>query len=132
MVSFDTADTADRGAGLNVLTLTGTYARFLPNQAIFAPPIVHSIGLSEPDTGRSDVSFTTLDFYYVPKLSDPSDMTIDPSVNINWQNNTSFVVLAVTFDRGIDLGLPGTRLCSSSRRQPSAARDHSPGALRWV
>jgi hypothetical protein len=49
---------------------------------------------------RADVNTTTFDFYYVPKLADPRNLiTVDPAVNLDWENDKEFLSLAVTYGR---------------------------------
>lgn len=96
---FDTAARPELGTGQNVLKGTLIYAKFLKGGSIFAPAVVQSNSLWGEDD-RADVNLTTFDFYYVPKLSDPRNLiTYDPSLNFDWENNTEFAGLAVTFGR---------------------------------
>jgi len=105
---FDTADAPDRGAGVDVLKLSGVYAIFLGNGAIFAPSLQHSMSMGDPDSGRSKVSLTTLDLYYVPRLANPQAyMTLDPAINYDWETDKLFGALAVTYGRSVDLGIAG-------------------------
>ena len=98
---FDTAARPELGTGQNVLKATVIRARFLEGGAIFAPALVHSESLWGQDD-RADVRSTTLDLYYVPKLSDPRNLiTYDPSINVDWENDKEFLGLAVTFGRVI-------------------------------
>ena len=102
----NTADRPELGTGRHVFKGTFIYARFLP-QGIFAPALVHSVDLGG-DTGRADVSITTMDFYYVPKLKDPRNfVTIDPSLNFDWENNAEFASLAVTAGRTVGQAFGG-------------------------
>ncbi|UNK58392.1 hypothetical protein MNQ95_04655 [Pseudoxanthomonas daejeonensis] len=79
---------------------TFIYARFLP-RGIFAPALVHSFDLGG-DWQRAEVDITTFDFYYVPKLADPDwFVTVDPSLNFDWENDRRFIGLAVTFGRSV-------------------------------
>jgi hypothetical protein len=106
---FDTADAADHGSGSNVLRPGITYARFLPNGAIFAPTLQHAFTVGETDPGRTDVNLTVLDLYYVPKLNDPMNyMTIDPALTYDWEREQLSPTLAVTLGRVIPMGLPGS------------------------
>jgi hypothetical protein len=105
---FDTADAPDRGVGVDVLKLSGVYAIFLKNGAIFAPSVVHSESFGDPDPGRSDISLTTIDLYYVPRLANPKAyMTLDPAIIYNWENDQVSGALAVTYGQSVDLGIPG-------------------------
>ncbi len=98
---FDTASRPELGTGQNVLKSTFIYAKFLEGGAIFAPAVVQSNSLWGDDD-RADVNFTTFDFYYVPKLKDPRNLiTVDPSLNFDWENDKQFAGLAVTFGRVI-------------------------------
>ncbi|KAF1719234.1 hypothetical protein [Pseudoxanthomonas wuyuanensis] len=92
---LDSASRDELGTGRNVLKGTFIYARFLP-QGIFAPALVHSVDIGGDDR-RADVSVTTFDFYYVPKISSPRTfMTIDPALNFDWEKDAQFSSLAVT------------------------------------
>jgi hypothetical protein len=78
------------------------YAMFLKGGHIFAPAIVQFISIGG-DSSRPPVNLTTLDFYIVPRLANKKlFMTIDPAVNIDWQNDRQFGALAVTL--GYKLG----------------------------
>ena len=104
---FDTADRAELGTGQNVFKGTLIYAKFLKGGNIFAPAIVQSNSVWG-DNRRADVNFTTFDFYYVPKLSDPKNLiTYDPALNFDWENNKEFASLAITFGRVIGPQLGG-------------------------
>lgn len=93
---FDTADKVEHGTGKNVFEGTMITAFFLKNGAIFAPSVVQSNSVSGA-AERASVNTTTVDFYYVPKLANHRlFMTIDPSLNSNWETNAEFVELAVT------------------------------------
>lgn len=92
---LDSASRDELGTGRNVLKGTFIYARFLP-KGIFAPALVHSVDFGGDDR-RADVSVTTFDFYYVPKLSNPrAFMTFDPALNFDWEKDAQFSSLAVT------------------------------------
>lgn len=105
---FDTADSPDRGAGVDLLKLSGVYAFFLKSKAIFAPSVVHSVSIGNPLPGRSDVNVTTIDFYYVPKLRNPKAyMTVDPAIVYNWESDEILGGLSVTFGQSVDLGIAG-------------------------
>jgi hypothetical protein len=96
---FDTAERPELGTGQNVFKGTLIYAKFLEGGSIFAPAIVQSNSLWGDDD-RADVSFTTFDFYYVPKLSNARNLiTYDPALNFDWENNKDFASLAITFGR---------------------------------
>lgn len=102
----DTASRDELGAGRTVFKGTLIYARFL-DSGIFAPAIMQSQSLGNDDA-RADVSSTTFDFYYVPKLSDPKNfMTIDPALSYDWENDQQFASLAVTFGRMLGPALGG-------------------------
>ncbi len=117
-VVLDTADRADRGAGVDQFKLGVTYARFLEGGAIFAPALIHTESLGSVDAGRADISSTVIDFYYVPKLADSKTfVTFDPSIKMNWETDTLSSALAVTIGRTIETGLPGS---SSLFIKPSA------------
>lgn len=100
-MTFDTATRPELGGNQNVLK--GTYIRafFLKDGAIFAPALVHSVGLwGMGDAPR--VNLTTTDFYYVPKMADPRNLvTFDPNINYNWYNHDLFASLAVTLGRNL-------------------------------
>jgi hypothetical protein len=109
---FDTASRDELGSGQNVLKGTFVYAKFLEGGAIFAPTIVQSNSLWGDDD-RADVNLTTLDFYYVPKLKDPRNLiTLDPSLNFDWENDKQFAGLAVTFGRVIGPAFGGNGIIS--------------------
>ena len=94
----NTAARPDLGSGQTSAKLSGFYARFLENGDIFAPAVVQQITLGDPDRGRSRIDTTTLDFYYVPKLSDPRFfMTFDPAVVFDWQRDATYGSLTTTF-----------------------------------
>jgi hypothetical protein len=115
---FDTADKPEHGFGSNVLRPGITYARFLPGGSLFAPTLQHAFTVGDTDSGRTDVSITVADFYYVPKLRDPRNyMTIDPALTYDWNREQLSPSLAVTLGRVISTGLPGT---SSVFVKPSA------------
>ena len=96
---FDTADGTGRGTGQNVLKTGLVYARFLKDGHIFAPAVVHSLSLWG-ENGRADVNSTTIDFYFVPRLSNRNYyMTIDPAVVFNWEGDKQYGALAVTMGR---------------------------------
>lgn len=98
---FDMAEDPQSGTGRNVFKGTLIRAYFLPSKSIFAPALVHSADLGG-DAGRSEVNSTTMDFYYVPKLSDPRNLlTWDPYVTVDWERNDTYAGLAVTYGRGV-------------------------------
>ena len=102
----NSADRPELGTGRDVLKGTFIYARFLP-QGIFAPALVHSLDLGG-DHGRADVNMTTIDFYFVPKLKDPHYfVTVDPSLNFDWENDAQFASLAVTAGRTVGQAFGG-------------------------
>lgn len=95
------ADTADRpglGNGQDVLELSAFYASFQENGGIFAPAWVQTIGLEGTGSTGSKINRTTIDFYYVPKLSNPKYfMTLDPALVYDWETEKGFASLQVTF-----------------------------------
>jgi len=94
---FDSAHRPELGAGRDVFKGTFIYARFLPGGAIFAPAIVHSASVAG-NSSRARVSTTTVDFYYVPKLSNPKMLiTLDPSINKDWAKDEEYLSLSVTW-----------------------------------
>lgn len=98
---FDTAVRDELGTGKNVLKGTLLRAWFLDDGGIFAPALVHNASLWG-DEGRVQVSTTTVDLYYVPKLADKRNfVTFDPSINTDWVRDTEFLGLAVTLGRSI-------------------------------
>lgn len=98
--SFDTAARNDLGAGQSSVKLSGFYARFLDGGAIFAPALVQQVTVGATGPGRSRINSTTLDFYYVPKFSDPRlFMTYDPAVTRDWEKDATYASLAVTLGR---------------------------------
>lgn len=106
-MTFDTASRPELGAGKDVFKGTFIYARFLPG-GIFAPALVHSLDVGG-DRQRADVSITTVDLYYVPKLTDPrSFVTLDPALNFDWENDARFGSLAVTAGRAVGKAFGGT------------------------
>jgi hypothetical protein len=83
-MTFDTANETERAAGKNVFRGTAAYVKFLPGGIIFAPTLNQSNSIWG-DRDRRDVNMTVLDFYIVPKLSDPKTfVTFDPAINSNW------------------------------------------------
>jgi len=111
-VVFDTAARPELGTGKNVFKGTFIYAKFLKSRAIFAPAIVHSVSVSGDDE-RADVNATTIDFYYVPKLKNPSYLiTFDPSINVDWQGEKEFIGLAVTAGRVLGPAFGGNAVLS--------------------
>lgn len=104
---FNSASRFELGSGQTVVKATGIYARFLKNGDIFAPALVHSLGFGRDDL-RSRVNSTTLDLYYVPKLSDPRTfVTIDPALTHDWSGDATYGALAVTVGRGLGQALGG-------------------------
>jgi len=100
-VAFDTADRLELGNGKMVVEGAFVYANFLKGGHIFAPALVHKISVAGSDR-RADVSLTTIDLYYVPRLKNPKMfMTIDPALNHDWVNDATFGALAVTFGRSV-------------------------------
>ena len=95
------ADTADRpglGNGQDVLELSAFYAMFHKNGGIFAPAWVQTVGLEGNGSTGSKINRTTIDFYYVPKLSNPKYfMTLDPALVYDWETEKGFASLQVTF-----------------------------------
>ncbi|MFM8533587.1 MAG: hypothetical protein ACKOEC_08350 [Acidimicrobiia bacterium] len=126
-VSLDTARRPELGAGKNVFKGTLVYALFLPGGAIFAPAVVQSNSFSGKSS-RATINSSTFDFYYVPKFRDPRNlMTLDPALNIDWENDTRFVSLAVTIGRAIGPAMGGNGVLSV---KPSLfAGDDKPG--KW-
>jgi hypothetical protein len=122
---FDTASRDELGTGKNVLKGTLIKAWFLKDGAIFAPALVHSESLWGDDR-RRDVRATTVDFYYVPKLKDSRNLiTIDPSINQDWENDRTFLGLAVTYGRVLGPAFGGTGIVTV---KPSVfAGDGRPG-----
>ena len=122
---LDTASRDELGTGKNVLKGTLIKAWFLENGAIFAPALVHSESLWGDDD-RRDVRSTTVDFYYVPKLKDSRNLlTFDPSINQDWENDRTFLGLAVTYGRVVGPAFGGTGIVTI---KPSVfAGDGRPG-----
>jgi hypothetical protein len=107
---FDTAARPELGTGKNVLKGTLVYVRFLADGAIFAPAWVQSLSVSG-QSDRSKVNTTTMDFYYVPKLSDPSNvLAFDPAINHDWESKKSFASLAVTAGRLVGKAFGGNAI----------------------
>jgi len=107
---FDTAARPELGTGHTVFK--GTYVRafFLNGGHIFAPAAVHEVSLGGKKD-RSDVSRTTFDFYYVPKLADPHNLvTFDPSLVFDWESDKKYGALAVTFGRVIGKAFGGNSI----------------------
>lgn len=99
---FDTAGRPELGTGKYVVKPTLIYARFRKNGDIFAPAIVQSLSFAGRSR-RADVNATTVDFYYVPRLSNPRlYMTYDPALNYDWEQGSFYGALAVTV--GLKLG----------------------------
>jgi hypothetical protein len=104
---FNTADRPELGSGVNVFKGTFIYAKFLDNGAILAPSLVQSVSISS-SADRPDLNATTFDFYYVPKLANPKNLiTFDPNIVFDWENDTQFAGLAVTFGRVLGPQLGG-------------------------
>lgn len=103
---FDTASRDELGAGKHVFKGTFIYARFLP-KGIFAPALVHSVDVGG-SSQRPDVSITTIDLYYVPKLADPRNfVTLDPALNFDWERGAQFGSVAITAGRAIGKAFGG-------------------------
>jgi hypothetical protein len=99
---LNTAARPELGSGKNVLKPSFIYAKFLKNGSIIAPSLVHNVSLWG-DKGRPSVNLTTFDLYFVPRLKNPRMyMTIDPAMNIDWENKKEYPALAVTL--GYKLG----------------------------
>ena len=50
-----------------------------------------------------------MDFYYVPKLKDSRNLlTFDPSINQDWENDKTYLGLAVTYGRVLGPAFGGT------------------------
>jgi hypothetical protein len=78
------------------------FAIFMKGGHILAPAVLHTTSFGG-DAGLPPVNLTTLDFYFVPRLSNEKlFMTVDPALNFNWENNRDFAALAVTL--GYKLG----------------------------
>lgn len=98
-IVFDTAHRHELGSGKNVFKGSFIKAWFLSDGAIFAPALVHEESFSGRH-GRADVSRTTMDFYYVPKMADPKNLvTFDPNFVRDWESKQVFGGLAVTLGR---------------------------------
>ncbi len=94
---FDTASN-DAGYGQMALETSLFYAMFLDNGSIFAPAWVQTFGLEGGNSAGNKLNTTTLDFYYVPKLSNPKlFMTFDPAIVHDWERDETFGSLQVTF-----------------------------------
>lgn len=105
-IVFDTASRDELGTGKHVFKGTFIYARFLP-KGIFAPALVHSVDVGG-DSQRADVNMTTIDLYYVPKLTDSRNfMTLDPALNFDWENNAEFGSIAITVGRVVGKAFGG-------------------------
>ena len=101
-ILFNTASRPELGTGKTVIKPGITYAVFLKGGHIFAPTLVQSLSIAGNEK-RSDISSSTIDFYFVPKLANPKlYMTVDPAVTFDWKNNKTFVVTALTL--GYKLG----------------------------
>ncbi len=99
---LDTAERPELGTGKYVVKPTLIYAKFLKGGAIFAPAVLQSVSVAG-QSRRASVNTTTIDFYYVPKLSNPRlYMTYDPAVNYDWEQDQFYAALAVTL--GLKLG----------------------------
>lgn len=94
---LDTAARDDLGYGQYAMEVTGFYAWFLDNGAIFAPAWVQTFGLEGGNDAGGDLNITTVDFYYVPKLANPNFyLTFDPAVIRDWENDITFGSLQIT------------------------------------
>jgi hypothetical protein len=101
-IVFNTASRPELGTGKTVIKPGITYAVFLKGGHIFAPAFVQSLSIAGDDS-RTDISSSTIDFYFVPKLANPKlYMTLDPAVTIDWKNDKTFLVTALTL--GYKLG----------------------------
>jgi hypothetical protein len=78
------------------------FAIFMKGGHIFAPAVLHTTSFGG-DAGLPPVNLTTLDFYFVPRLSNKKlFLTVDPALNFNWETSRDFAALAVTL--GYKLG----------------------------
>jgi hypothetical protein len=101
-IVFNTASRPELGTGKTVIKPGITYAFFLKGGHIFAPAFVQSLSIAGDDN-RADISSSTIDFYFVPKLANPKlFMTLDPAITHDWENDKTFVVTALTL--GFKLG----------------------------
>lgn len=106
-VAFDTADRLELGTGKTVFKGSFIYAKFLKGGHIFAPSLVHNVSVAGSYL-RSNVNLTTIDLYYVPRLSNPKlFMTIDPALNYDWVSDSAFGSLSVTLGRSVGSMLGG-------------------------
>ncbi len=107
---LDTAERRELGTGKNVFKGTFIKAWFLSDGAIFAPALVHEASLSGQHR-RADVSRTTMDFYYVPKMADRRNLiTFDPNIVRDWENKRTYGALSVTFGRVIGKAFGGNQI----------------------
>jgi hypothetical protein len=93
---FNTSSRPELGTGKTVFKPSLIYAFFLNGGHIFAPALVHSVSIAG-DENRNNISATTIDFYFVPKLANPKVfMTLDPAITQDWHNDKFFFITAVT------------------------------------
>jgi hypothetical protein len=105
-----TAARPELGTGKDVLKGTFIVARFLDGGSIFAPALVQANSIGGR-ADRPDVKATTIDLYYVPKLSDPRNLlTFDPSLNFDWETSKRFAGLAITYGRIIGKAFGGNAI----------------------
>lgn len=101
-IVFDTASRPELGTGKTVIKPGITTAFFLKGGHIFAPAFVQSLSIAGDDN-RTDINSSTVDFYFVPKLANPKlYMTLDPALTVDWKNDKTFLVTALTL--GYKLG----------------------------
>lgn len=94
---MDTASRPELGTGKTTVAPGFIYAFFLKGGHIFAPSFSHAFTLGG-DSRRADVSTTTMDFYFVPKLKNPKlYITVDPTLILDWERKTQPINLATTF-----------------------------------
>ncbi|WP_431299434.1 hypothetical protein [Tabrizicola sp. BL-A-41-H6] len=96
-------DAADPGLGFgqNVLKLQVISVHFLENGAMLAPTFLQAVGLGNDDDDPK-LNTSTIDVYYVPKLSDPKTLlTFDPNVTYDWETEMKYGSLAVTIGRAL-------------------------------
>lgn len=107
---FDSADRAELGSGKNVFKGTFIKALFLHDGSIFAPALVHEQSFSGQHQ-RPNVSRTTMDLYYVPKMADPRNLvTFDPNIVRDWETKQTYGGLAVTVGRVVGKAFGGNQV----------------------
>lgn len=93
---------------------------------------------------RAEINSTVFDFYFVPKLADPSNfITIDPALSFDWESEREFSSLAVTMGRAVGTAFGGNGRVfvkpsvfaggeRSATRSSAFEAHESPAGHRWL